>query len=211
MSERRRQNRRFGANKKTCLLSTDGAHSAPKHPFIHKLGRIDRQRVKKNISVSELCAAAAVRERQFYRWIKGAADPKPSSLRALERALQALGREQDLSERSRDAHVSTYRLLLSWMAVWENLDSAAVLDDDPQAQDKQSPFKAQASLCRQRALYLIVTEMDVPLVVAGGLAGVSKQAVSKALRVIEDSRDDPSIDALLDNAALLLIGGGEDG
>lgn len=207
MSERRRQKRHFGAFKKTCLLSTDGAQSARNRPSIHKLQRIERLRAKKNISVAELCAVAGVRDRQWYRWMKGITDPKPSSLRALDKALQSLTKEQELDERSRNAHQSVYHLLLSWMAACANLDIIAVLKDDPQAQDKQSPFKAKASQCRQRALYLIVTEMDVPLVVAAGLAGISKQAVSKALRSIEDSRDDPSIDELLTHAAVLLCGG----
>ncbi|WP_141401289.1 hypothetical protein [Cohaesibacter gelatinilyticus] len=150
---------------------------------------------------------ASIRERQWYRWMNGVTDPKPSSLRALDRALQILGKEQELDARSRNAHQSVYHLLLGWMAAWANLNIMDVLKDDPQTQDKQSPFKAKASQCRQRALYLIVTEMDVPLVVAAGLAGISKQAVSKALRSIEDSRDNPDIDELLKHAAVMLFGG----
>lgn len=100
-----------------------------------------------------------------------------------------------------------YRLLLCWLAQREGLAPRAVLADDPRAQDKQTHLKARASLCRQRALYLLVTEQNVPLATAGRFAGVSKQAVSKALRAVEMSRDDVETDRLLTDIADLMRGG----
>ena len=86
--------------------------------------------------------------------------------------------------------------------------SPLVLADNPQAQDKPEPNRArpQASAAKGR-FNLIVTELNVPLVMAAGFAGISKQAVSKSLRQIEESRDDPAIDHLLDEMAGLIHGG----
>ena len=39
------------------------------------------------------------------------------------------------------------------------------------------------------------------MTLAGDLAGITKQGVSKLLREIEDARDDPTVDRLLDRIA----------
>lgn len=47
------------------------------------------------------------------------------------------------------------------------------------------------------ALYLLVTCCNVPGALAGRAYGCSKQNVSKALRAVEDRREDPEYDAEL--------------
>ena len=206
---RRSKDTRFSRQcKKTCLLSTDAAHSAPMQILIHKMEKIERSSAEHGLSIASICATAKVRVRQWYRWRSGQAMPRPSSLRRMEKAIAQHAQLQARLDRGEGALPSVaYRMLLVTLAKDAGLDVTMVLTDDPREQDKQSPMRAAASLCRQRALYLIVTELNVPLVVAAGFAGISKQAVSKSLRQIEESRDDPAINAMLDGMALLIHGG----
>lgn len=103
---------------------------------------------------------------------------------------------------SRQAAVQlAYRGAVALMAAQGNLDPAEVLTANSQG------GKCLASTVRQRALYLIVTGFDVPLSQAALAAGISKQAVSKALRRIEDQRDDPEVDQMLDRLQNWLTGG----
>lgn len=53
---------------------------------------------------------------------------------------------------------------------------------------------------RDLALYLAVVEGCLDLATAGRLAGISKQAVHKTVKRLEDRRDDAAFDALLTRA-----------
>lgn len=52
---------------------------------------------------------------------------------------------------------------------------------------------------KSAVLYLLVTCGNVPGALAAEVAGCTKQNVSKLLRKVEDRRDDPHFDALLDS------------
>lgn len=60
--------------------------------------------------------------------------------------------------------------------------------------------------CRMRAFYLTVTALDLSMSEVGRAIGLTKQAVSKAMRAVEDARDDPATDALLDQVAAFATG-----
>nr|WP_321457251.1 hypothetical protein [uncultured Cohaesibacter sp.] len=204
----RRRSQNFRKIKKTGLLSTESAQGASFDVFVHRMAKISSACAESGFSIASICELAGVRDRQWRRWQSGQAMPRPSSLRRMERAIARKEQEQrraDLYETS--LSTTAYRMLLARLADAAGLNVAFVLADNPQDQDKQSPTRAAASLCRQRALYLIVTELNVPLVMAAGFAGISKQAVSKSLRQIEESRDDPEVDDLLDQMAGLIHGG----
>lgn len=199
--------RNISTRKKTGLLSTDDALSAPNRDLIHKMQKIISGCADQGISIAQICEVAGVRDRQWRRWQKGQAVPRPSSLRRMERAIKRLSVERSRAERGEEVVTPVaYRLILTMLARQSGLKVEMVMADNPHDQDKQSPDKAAASLCRQRALYLIVTELNVPLVVAASYAGISKQAVSKSLRQIEESRDDQKVDRLLDDMAGLIHG-----
>lgn len=53
---------------------------------------------------------------------------------------------------------------------------------------------------RDLAIYLTVVEGGLDLGAAGRLAGISKQAVHKTVKRLEDRRDDPAFDAALTRA-----------
>lgn len=205
---RRSKNKaRFRRCKKTGLLSTDSAQSAPNDPFMHRMEKIMLACADRDFSIEDVCRASNVRSRQWRRWQSGRAMPRPSSVRKLERALRKMIRAQEAQQTDAALALVTYRMVLCAFAERAGLDPRQVLADDPHDQDKQSAFKHSASLCRQRALYLIVTELNVSLVAAAGMAGISKQAVSKSLRSIEESRDDHKVEQLLEEMAGLIHGG----
>lgn len=193
--------------KKTGLLSTDAALSAQNGALFHKMEKIIEACAEGGFSIAQICQVAGVRDRQWRRWLKGQAMPRPSNLRRMERAIKRFANERERERRGEQVVTPVaYRLILTMLAHKTGQRVEMVLGDDPHDQDKQSPEKAAASLCRQRALYLIVTELNVPLVVAAGFAGISKQAVSKSLRQIEESRDNQDVDQLLDDMAGLIHG-----
>lgn len=94
----------------------------------------------------------------------------------------------------------TYRSVLSLVALQAGADPNKIADAPERG------GKCLASTLRQRALYLTIICLDVPLSRAAQAAGVSKQAVSKALRRIEDQRDDKDFDRLLTRLESWLTG-----
>lgn len=83
-----------------------------------------------------------------------------------------------------------------------------VVQADPHANLKGDEAWLIAATVRHQAIYLTVTTLDVPGSAAAVAANISKQAVSKALRSVEDSRDDPAIDRMLDEFEGLVRGQG---
>lgn len=94
-----------------------------------------------------------------------------------------------------------YRGVLGFVAAEMRIDPLAAVLADPRANQPNNPtWRAQAN-ARGRALYVAITEANLPMTLAGELAGITKQGVSKVLREIEDSRDDAAVDALLERVA----------
>jgi hypothetical protein len=70
---------------------------------------------------------------------------------------------------------------------------------------------ASSSIPQERhvttAQYLLVTCCNVPGALAGRAHGCTKQAISKALRAVEDRRDDPQYNAELTRLERIFEGG----
>lgn len=94
-----------------------------------------------------------------------------------------------------------YRGVLGLMAAEMGLKALPAVLADPRANRPNDPLWRAQATARGRALYLVVTEACVPMSLAGDLAGITKQGVSKVLREIEDSRDDAAVDALIERVA----------
>lgn len=99
--------------------------------------------------------------------------------------------------------VVTYRGVLASLAHEARLDPAAVA---ALATFDDSGSRAVARL-RHQAAYLLATRLDVPGATLASVVGASKQAIHKALRGVEDDRDDPAVDRLLDRVAAYIVGG----
>lgn len=94
-----------------------------------------------------------------------------------------------------------YRGVLGLTSATFGLDPLAAIAADPRANRPSDPIWKRQAEARRLAIYLSVTEADLPMSLVGDLAGITKQGVSKLLHEIEDARDDPRVDQLLDRVA----------
>lgn len=88
----------------------------------------------------------------------------------------------------------------------EGLDPVEVAAAPEQAPLGGRPFWRQAMKVRRRALYLVITLLDVPQADASRALGISRVRVGQMMREVEDERDDPVIDQALEE--LSFLGGG---
>lgn len=140
--------------------------------------------------VAALAVAARVTVRTYERWLARDAAP-PAALAQMAAAL-------DAAPVGADAVDLVYRMAIGVFAVDAGISPAAALAADPRANSRGDPTWSAAALCRHRAAYVLVVGRDVPISAAAGVVGVSKQALSKALRKVEDSRDDVAVASLID-------------
>lgn len=157
---------------------------------------LEAARSRSGISVAQLCAVAGVSHTTWHR-ARRSGYCRASTLRKLRHALAELQREQDMEMRMGDRVAPLYRMVFAMLAVEAGLCPETALALEPRQNRHRDPNWAAAAQVRRQALYLVVTLLDVPGAVAADAVGVSKQAVSKALSQVEDSRDDPATDALL--------------
>lgn len=94
-----------------------------------------------------------------------------------------------------------YRGVLGLTAATMGLDPLQAIAADPRGNRPSDPIWRGQAEARRLAVYLAVTEANLPMTLAGELAGMTKQGISKLLREIEDARDDPTLDRLLDRVA----------
>lgn len=164
-----------------------------------RFAALDARRRAASIPLARLCAEGRIAERSYRNWLRGVTCPRPSSLRALDRALRRLA-----GEAMRDApatRLALYRALVALVAAGEGLSPVQVLAANPQANAKGDAAWMRAAEVRHRAIYLLVTSHNMRMSQAAECAGISKQAVSKILRAVEDDRDDPDLDRRLDALA----------
>jgi hypothetical protein len=73
---------------------------------------------------------------------------------------------------------------------------------------EQAPLGGRASWrlamkVRRRAVYLVITLLDVPQADASRALGISRVRVGQMMREVEDERDDPVIDRALEELSFL--------
>lgn len=74
------------------------------------------------------------------------------------------------------------------------------------ARSEQGKHWREAMRVRRRAVYLVITLLDVPQADAARALGISRVRVGQMIREVEDERDDPVIDQALEE--LSFLGGG---
>lgn len=185
-------------------LSTVAPEPASPSARREKFLALDRARLEAGIPVARLALAAGLDLTTYRGLRRGRWHPRARTLRALDRALRRLASAPaGAAGASEDA--ALWRLSVIVVSADLGLNPAHVLDraDTPGI---GAGWKKTA-IARHRALYLLVTAHGLPMVRAASAAGISKQAVSKALRAVEDSRDDDATDRALDRLAALMTGG----
>lgn len=85
------------------------------------------------------------------------------------------------------------------------VEADAVLSAPGTRTGRRSPGRAAAQQARRVALYLTVVVHDHTMKGVGRVAGLSNIGVRKALRHIEDWRDDPEADRTLEELTMELV------
>jgi lambda repressor-like predicted transcriptional regulator len=146
------------------------------------------------VSLARLATLAGLHPDHLRQIIRGKRKARPITIAQLKIALLRL-RARATSGTNSD--FALYRRLLVTAAKTLNLDPPAVLKADPAAKGR-TPFARQAAQARWLAFYLMNVSDGVAAFRVAQAAGVSKNAVSLALREVELKREtDPAFDALV--------------
>lgn len=101
--------------------------------------------------------------------------------------------------RAMEMAAAVWRLLLARLADDLGVGLEEVLVADPS--DTCEGVTRGIGQARRIAMYLMNTELDIPPVTVAEIAGITRQGVFKATRIVEDRRDDPEFDALIERHA----------
>jgi transcriptional regulator with XRE-family HTH domain len=158
-----------------------------------KLARLEKKRRRLGISLDELAARSGINRRTLTR-IRRLERCKAADIRGLTFALRAL-------EKEKQAEVETFSGFPSSLTAAAQVAFQGLLV----AVKGQLPVEHE----RKVALYLLVTGANVPGATAGRVYGCTKQYVSKAMRQVEDLREDPEFGQVLRTLEVTLFPGGE--
>jgi hypothetical protein len=129
--------------------------------------------------------------------------PRARTLKALENALR--GKVRVRRPDRRDVPLA-YNGHVAELCRRLGADAEKVLESDPGQRANSDPAWAAAARIRALAVYCTAIEFDVPAAAVARAIGVTRAAASAMLRRVEDLRDDPEIDALVERAGMLISG-----
>lgn len=180
---------------------------------LHPILLIERRRILACVKVSALCAAAPYDERGYRRQISAARDGRELNLhrRSLDRLDAALSRLLEGRKKPPPDPIISgfYRLAMRTLAQLEGLDSDAVCATDFSVQRPKNRDWLTAARIRRFAIYLTVVEFDISGATMARAIECSPPNVSQALIQVEELREDPKIDELLDCCARMAKGAGQ--
>jgi transcriptional regulator with XRE-family HTH domain len=152
---------------------------------------IETQRIRHKISMTRLCAASGVSERNYCRIRSGEQQARPETISRLAAGLAASRR----GERTTPADMQ-FRLVCGMLAYDRDIDVARVLSHDPQLKATSDPKWSEVQQLRDIAIYVLRTVLGTSGVEVARVAKVSEAAVSFALGRMELRRDDPVLDRM---------------
>ncbi len=167
---------------------------------------IDQERVANNLSVRAVCKFAGVPITTYWRIATGRARPRPATLWRLQDAIKVARKGDRQAAAPKSLLVGTYRGFLALIAREQGLDPEAVAASQPSLSKVSDPAWLAAARVRALAVYCTHVELGVPGRRVAEAAGMTKQAVSECLKRVEDLRDDPAIDALVERVSRLISG-----
>ncbi len=179
----------------------------PEPVRVARMKAIEQVRRNAGLSIDRLAAEAAVAS-SWYRKI--AADPSRASEAVLSRLASALRRLRE-GQRQDEAMLAalvgaTYGGFLAAVCTEQGLDVAAVRAADPRAGKTADAAWRATARARQLAIYLTNISLGVQQRVLARAVGLTPAAVCLGLKTIEDLRDDPAIDALIERCARAVTG-----
>ncbi len=168
---------------------------------------IDRKRRASNRTVSGLCRDAGIPVSTWWGLATGKRKAwRASTIRKLEGALALPPRAGSVVRPRHNAQMvlAAYRGHIAAIAPRFGADPAEVAASNPAWRAVRDPKWLLAAKVRSLAIYCTVVEFDIPGAVVARAIGVTKQTVSAALRRVEDLRDDPAIEAIVEAAGRLI-------
>jgi transcriptional regulator with XRE-family HTH domain len=168
---------------------------------------IDDERIRKKLSVHVVCQNARVPVSTYWRIALGKVTPRQDTLyRLREGVSQANAADAKRKVTPKQLILATYRGFLAAISTEMGLDPEKVAASDPSLSRVSDPFWMAAARARAMAIYCTNIELNVPGTKVAEAAGMTKQAVSECLKRVEDLRDNPATDALVERVSRLLTG-----
>ncbi|MEW6256553.1 MAG: hypothetical protein AB1592_11400 [Pseudomonadota bacterium] len=168
------------------------------------VGTIEAARVVAGLTVKALCGAATVDVSTYWRILGGQSAPQRRTIVKLTRALDRLA--GTVPPAPPPAVVAaTWRAAVLCLCHAIGAEPALALDASGHSSPEDKAWM-RAARARQLAFYLVHVELGVGFAELAAAVGSSKQRVHKAVRKVEDLRDDPEIDALIERTAAAITG-----
>jgi hypothetical protein len=149
---------------------------------------INRRRAVMKIPVNDLCRQAGVSDRAWRYMLAGAKAPRPATLAKLAAALDRCQRRN--AGGGPAGNQAAYRAAVVVAAMLTKADARAALAADPAAKASANPLWLAAAQTRRLAFWIANGQLGLRVTDIARAAGVTKQAVSSAIRELEDD-DDP--------------------
>lgn len=166
---------------------------------------IELRRQALSVSRLTLCLAANVGERTYRRLVTGAVVSQRGTLIRLRRALDQLAGAPAPAAPAPSIVAAFWRSAVICLCHELKADVTLALDETRHSSPEDQDW-VRAARARQCAFYLAHVEFSVGFAELAAAIGSSKQRVHKAVRRIEDLRDDPELDALLERTAAAITG-----
>lgn len=149
---------------------------------------INRRRAVMKIPISELCRQADLSQRSWFEFMAGKKTPRPATLAKLAAALARCKRTNAGSGPT--GNKAAFRAAIVLAAMLTKADARAALAADPAAKASANPLWLAAAQTRRLAMWIANGQLGLRVTDIAHAAGVTKQAVSSAIRELEDD-DDP--------------------
>jgi hypothetical protein len=146
----------------------------------------------RSVATSDLARLAGLHVTHLYDLLAGRKVPSPATRAKIRFAVNRIRLRQ--AEAGPDL-VASYRMALALAAVTLGSDPGLAQVSDPQGRQVSSKAWREAAEARRLAQYLLNAVLGLPQAEVARISGVTKQAVSKAMREIEDAREDQAFDA----------------
>lgn len=157
---------------------------------------IEALRLEAGLSKARLCQCAGVSAMTYWRGLKGAAEMTPLMLARLETAVNHQ-RGHDGRPPIEILAETAWRGYVVALAGPMGVDAAEVLNAVPARRATNDPIWLRSEKVRSAALYCVNVSLNVPGATLARAVGLTRQAVSLALRRVEGLRDDRDFDKLL--------------
>lgn len=152
------------------------------------IAEINRKRAVMKIPVVSLCVQAGVGTRTFYDALNGTYEATPATLAKLGAALQRF-RLSYACDPAPFAVLAAYKAALVIAADHLKADARAVIFSDPGRKATADRQWREAARVRQLAYWITVNLGGLRGSMVARAAGVTKQAISAAIKELEDNAD----------------------